>query len=363
MSKDYYKVLGVSRGASPEEIKKAYRKLAHKYHPDKGGDEKRFKEINEAYQVLSDKKKKDQYDRFGQAFEGERGFSGSPFDWDFGSSRGFSGGFGVNSDDLDDILEQFFGFGQRKREPEDKNRGNDIKVDLEIDLKDTLEKQRKKIILNKLVSCSRCGGTGAEPGTELKECFSCRGKGRVQQIKRTFLGSFTRYATCPECSGEGNKPEKYCNVCSGEGRIKKEEEIKIDIPSGIDSDQVLKIRGKGEAGRRGGSAGDLYIRISVRPHKEFERKGDDLYFKAPISFTQAVLGDEIEIPTLEVKKFLLRVPEGTESGRVLRISNKGIPHFQRRGRGDLYVKLKVETPKKLNKKQREILKKLKKEGL
>ncbi len=365
MTEDYYKILGVSRKASPEEIKKAYRKLAHKHHPDKGGDEKEFKKINEAYQVLSDKKKRAQYDRFGKTFGGSSGFGGGD---PFGSAgQTFSGaGFGFGSDDLEDILEQLgesFGFGRRRKRPKDKNRGEDIKVDLEINLEETLKDQEKIITLNKLVACSRCEGTGAEPGTELKECFSCRGTGRVRQIKRTIFGSFTRHTTCPECGGEGRKPEKFCNVCSGEGRIKKEQKIKINIPAGIDSDQILKLRNKGQAGRRGGPPGDLYIRISIRAHKDFERKGDDLYLSCNISFSEAVLGDEIEIPTLEGKKVLLKIPKSTESGKTLRISNKGIPHFQRRGRGNLYVKLNIKTPKKLTKKQKELLERLRQQGL
>jgi len=364
--KDYYQILGVSRDASRDEIKKAYRKLAHKYHPDKGGDEKRFKEINEAYQVLADDEKRSQYDRFGRTFEGtgfdpnQQGFG----NWDFGSAwSDFSNaGFNVGIDDIGDIFEQFFGFGGR-RTTKQKNRGRDIKVEIELDLEDTLQDQEKEISLEKFIVCSRCKGSGAEPGAGVEECFSCRGTGRVQQIKKSFLGTFTRYTTCPECGGEGKRPKKFCNVCGGEGRIKKEEKIKFTIPAGIDTDQVIKIKGKGESGRRGGEAGDLYVRVVIKPHSVFKRKGDDLYAKVPISFSQATLGAKVEVPTLAGKGVVLKVPPGTQSGKILKISKKGIPHFARHGKGDLYVELVVKTPKNLTKTQKELMEKLKKEGL
>ena len=357
--KDYYKILGVPRNASQEEIKKAYRRLAHKYHPDKGGDEKKFKEINEAYQVLSNPEKRAQYDRFGESFEFGKEGSGfsSGFFW-----KDFQENFGFDSIDLEEIFEDFFSFGREKRKKEI-NRGRDIELEVKINLEDTLKGIKKRITLEKFVKCPRCQGKGAEPGSSLKECFSCRGQGEVQQIKRTIFGTFTRYIRCPECGGEGRIPEHPCNVCRGEGRIKGEESIEVFIPAGVDSGQVIKITGKGEAGRRGGRAGDLYIRVFVRPHSLFERKGDDLYIDIPISFSQAVLGDEVEVPTPERKKILLKVPQGTQSGKVLRISNKGIPHFSGFGRGDLYVKLIVKTPKRLNKEQRKLLERLRKEGL
>jgi len=226
-----------------------------------------------------------------------------------------------------------------------------------------LKNQEKEIILTKMIICSRCQGTGAEPGTKVKECFSCRGTGEVQEIKRTFFGSFTRYTICPECGGEGKRPEKPCNVCQGEGRIRGEEKIKIFIPAGIDSNQVIKVSGKGEAGRKGGKPGDLFVRVLIRHHPVFERRGDDLYISVPISFSQAALGDEIEVPTLEGVKLLLMVPRGTESGKILRISGKGIPHFSAAGRGNLYAELILKTPKKLTKKQKELLEQLRKENL
>jgi len=367
MAKDYYQILGISKNASSEEIKKAYRKLAHQYHPDKGGDEKKFKEINEAYQILSNKEKKEQYDRFGQVFEGAPGaggYSGQEgqgfdFNWAWGRP-----GENVEFDfgDLGEMMEEMFGFGTPRKKKNIK-KGRDIEIDLEVPLENTLKQQEKEISLTKLVLCPRCQGTGAEPGSKINECFSCRGTGEVQQIRRTFLGSFTRSTVCPECGGEGRRPEKACNVCKGEGRVKGEEKIKIFIPAGVDNNQVIKVEGRGEAGKKGAKPGDLYVRIFVKPHPVFQRKGDDLFVNTPISFSQAALGNEIEVSLLEGTKVLLKVPEGTESGKVLRISGKGISHFSGYGRGDLYVTLVIKTPKRLTKKQKELLEELKQEGL
>ncbi len=358
---DYYKTLGVSQSASQEEIKKAYYKLAHKYHPDKGGDEKKMKDINEAYQVLSDKEKRAQYDKFGQVFDGASGGQpgagpGFDFNWFWKTqSRGPDSGF--NFEDLGEIFEDFFGFGEKETRRRDIKKGRNIKIDIEIPLEETLKGVTKEVSIYKTIQCPRCGGRGAEPGTPLNECFSCRGTGQVQ------LGSFTRWTVCPECGGEGSTPKKPCNVCKGEGRIKGKENIKIFIPAGIDSNQVIKISGKGEAGKKGGKSGDLYVRVLVKKHPIFIRKGDDLYISVPLTFSQAALGDEIEIPILEGSKFLLKVPAGTESGKMLRISGKGIPHFSGYGKGNLYIELAVKTPKRLTKKQKELLENLNEEGI
>ena len=359
MSKDYYQILGISQSASQEEIKKAYRKLAHKYHPDKGGgDEKKFKEINEAYQTLSDKEKRTQYDRFGKVFEG-RGEPGWDFTWNWGR-QGADMEFDFG--DLGEMVEEIFGFGTpRKRK--DVKKGKDIEIDLEISLQDTFKGHKKEVSLYKLIICSRCQGKGAEPGASLNECFSCRGTGEVQQMRKTVFGSFTRFVICPECGGEGQKPERLCNVCKGEGRIRGEENIQMFIPPGVDTNQIIKIEGKGDAGRKGGKAGDLYCRILIKPHPLFHREGDNIYVKVSVSFSQAALGSEIEIPALEGKNILLNIPSGIESGKVLRISGKGIPHFSGSGRGDLYIELVVRTPKKLTKKQKELLEKLREEGI
>jgi len=360
MAKDYYQILGIDKTASKDEIKKAYRKLAHKYHPDKGGDEVKFKEINEAYQVLSDNDKKSQYDRFGNVSDG----TGAGAGWDFGPGFDFESmkdkfGGGVDFGDIGDIFGEMFGTSRKK----DFKRGKDIEVDVEVPLEAILKTLEKEISLYKLVTCSRCNGTGAEPGTPINECFSCRGTGQVQQIKKTIFGSVTRVTVCPECGGEGFRPEKPCNVCKGEGRINGEEKIKIFIPAGVDTNQLIKLEGKGEAGRKAGKPGDLYVRIFVKKHPVFQREGDNLYTSIPISFSQAALGSEVEFITLEGKKLSLKVPSGTESGKVVRISGQGIPHFSSYGKGHLYVEFIVKTPKKLSKKQKELLEKLKSEGL
>ncbi len=360
---DYYELLGVQKTASEDEIKKAFHKLAHKHHPDKGGDEKKFKEINEAYQVLSDKQKRSQYDQYGRVFDQNgAGPDMSGFNWAWGNGQG-----GENIEfDVGDIFEQFFGGGfdgGRRSNKKDSKKGKDIQVDIEINLERVLKESIEKINLAKLITCQRCGGNGAEPNTNIKECFSCRGTGQVQQIKKTMFGSFTNLATCPECRGEGTIPEKPCNVCRGEGRIKGQEIIDIQIPAGIDTNQVIKIEGKGEAGKKGAKSGNLFVRIFIKQHPVFERKVDDLFCQTEINFSQAVLGDEIEMKTLEGTNILLQVPAGTESGKILRISGKGIPHFNGYGKGNLYIELKVKTPKKLSRNQKELFDKLRQEGL
>ena len=369
-TKDYYKILGITKSASQEEIKKAYYKLAHQFHPDKGGSEEKFKEINEAYQILSDKEKRSQYDRFGRVFEGgmpgggEPGFGGFRWNWGSGpSSEDFADGegFGFDFSDLGDMFEDFFGAGEGART--DTKRGRDIEMDLELPLEATLQRREETITLPKFQVCLRCQGMGGEPGTQTKECFSCRGQGQVQKIQRTVFGTFTRLSTCPECQGEGFRPEKPCNVCKGEGRVRGKETLKISIPAGVDTNQVLKFEGKGDMGRKKGKPGDLYVRIKIKPHAVFERRGDDLFVAQPITFSQAVLGDEISVPTAEGINILLKVPAGTESENVLLVPEKGITRFGRLGRGNMYVELKIKTPKKLTPQQKELLERLKKEGM
>jgi molecular chaperone DnaJ len=373
---DYYKTLGVSSNASQEEIRKAYRRLAHKYHPDKGGSAAEFNKISEAYRVLSDKNKREQYDRYGTTFEGAQsgagGFSGFDFS-SFWRQAGQGGGDedfdfefgGAGPDNLGDIFDQFFGGGFRQRTSGKNARGGeDIQVDIEIGLEETLSMQDKNFSLYKYVKCSRCNASGAEPGTKIKECPTCRGVGQVQKMKRTIFGTITHYVDCPTCKGEGSSPEKPCNVCHGEGRIKQEQKINAFIPAGVDSGQILRFSGQGNAGRRGGKEGDLYVRIFVKSHPIFQRKGDDLYTVVNISFSQAVLGDKVEIPTLGTEKpAYLKIPAGTSAGNMFRISGKGVPKFSGYGRGNLYIKIQLKTPKKLTRKQKELLEKLKKEGI
>ena len=301
--KDYYQILGISHDASSDEVKRAFHVLAHKHHPNKGGDENKFKEINEAYQVLSNKEKRAQYDGFGNTFD-----QGSS-NWAWGR-----GGQNIEFDveDLNQMFGDIFGFKSKGSRRRNFKRGADITIDMEIPLEATLKEINREINLYKQTVCSRCNGKGCEPGTKLNECFSCRGTGEVQQVRKTFLGSFTSWSVCPECKGEGQKSEKPCNVCKGEGRVREEEKIKISIPAGIDSNQVIKIIGKGEAGKRGGQPGDLYVRILVKEHKIFKRKGDNLFVSIPVSFSQAVLGDKIEIATLEGAKLLEKISPGLE---------------------------------------------------
>jgi molecular chaperone DnaJ len=357
---DYYEILGVTKQASQEEIKKAFHKLAHQYHPDKGGDEKKFKEINEAYQVLSDAQKRQQYDQFGKGFDQMGGGAQDyGFNWAWQNQNA-----NVDFEDIGDVFENMFSFsGARRTNKKDVRKGKDIQVDIEIALEDTLKNSTRKIRLDKLITCHRCHGNGGEPGTKVSECTLCRGQGQVQQVKRTILGSYTTFVTCPDCKGDGTRPEKPCNVCRGDGRAKGEEEIEITIPAGIDTNQAIPLEGKGEAGRKGGKAGTLYARILVKKHPIFTRKEDDLYLMQDISYSQAVLGDEIEMPTLEGQNILLKIPAGTESGRMLRITGKGIPHFGGYGRGNIYVELQINTPKKVSRRQKELLQQLKKEGL
>lgn len=357
---DYYEILGVTKQASQDEIKKAFHKLAHKYHPDKGGDEKKFKEINEAYQVLSNQEKRQQYDQYGRVFEGGQPGGGADFNWAWqNQAQNF------DFEDIGDIFENFFSFGggARRANKKDIKKGKDIQVDIEIGLEETLQPINRKITLNKLITCSRCVGKGAEPGTKVNECFSCRGSGQVQQVKRTMLGSYTSFAVCPECQGEGTKPEKPCNVCRGEGRMKGTEEIEFTVPAGIDNNQAIEIEGKGEAGKKNGRAGNLYVRVYVKKHPEFLRKGDDVYASKEIAYSQAILGDEVEMATLEGKNILLKVPAGTESGKILRISEKGIPHYGSGGRGNMYVEFIIKTPKKISREQKKLLEQLRETGL
>lgn len=363
---DYYQILGIQKSATQDEVKKAFHKLAHKHHPDKGGDEKKFKEINEAYQVLSDTQKRQQYDQFGRVFEngagpGAGGFDGTGWNWSWqnGQSQQF------DFEDMGDIFENFFSFGGggRRTSRKDVKKGKDIQIEIEISLEETLKPIHKKINLQKQITCQRCLGKGAEPGSKIHECVTCRGQGQVQQVKKTILGSYTAFTTCPECQGEGTKPEKSCNVCRGEGRLKGSEEVEFTIPAGIDSNQAIEVPGHGDAGKKGGRSGNLYVKVFIKKHPVFARKGDDVYLNREINYSQAILGSEIEIPALEGTKILLTVPAGTESGKVLRVSGKGIPNFGTTHRGNLYVQLIIKTPKKISRRQKELLEKLQAEGM
>ncbi len=344
---DYYKTLGVPKSATKEEIKKAYRKLAHQHHPDKGGDEKKFKKISEAYHVLIDEKKRAQYDQFGKAGPGMGGS---------GQSSGF-GGFTHADFDMGDIFGDLFGFGRSSQKR--RGRGEDISIRITTNITDIFEDQEKNIRLDRLSSCSSCDGKGYPSSSKLKKCSTCHGEGRV----KTTIGPFSQLSICPECNGAGEIPEKKCSTCHGEGRLKEKKEVKFTVPAGISTGQTLRIQGAGNAGKGGFPAGDLLVEIFVENNTSFERRGDDLYYKTKIKFTQAALGDKVEINLLTKKKIALKIPAGTNNGKIFRISKKGIPKLSGYGHGDLYVTVEVEVPQKLNKKQKELLEKLKIENI
>jgi len=356
--KDYYEILGISKSASEGEIKKAYRKLALKYHPDKAPEnkkkeyEEKFKEISQAYGVLSDKEKRVQYDQYGQTFEGagfEQGFSQQDFRsfYDvFGGQDIFENlGFGR-------IFEQMFGFGPKTRAGQVDSYGQDIVVDAEIDLEDAFHGIKKEIELRKFIVCSECQGKG---GKSLRKCSTCQGSGYEQVQSRSLFGIFIQQKPCSTCHGRGEMPEKTCPNCRGQGRIKEIKKIKVEIPNGIESGQTLKLSGQGEAGPYGGQAGDLFVNIHIRPHKYFQRQGNDLVYNLIINFTQAALGDKIEIPILD-GKIRLKIPAGTQPGEMIKLKGKGMPQLYGRGKGDLIVKIQVSIPKKLSQRQRKAIK-------
>ncbi len=347
MSTDYYKILGVAKGATKDEIKKAYKKLAKKYHPDlnKEADaSEKFKEINEAASILGDDQKRAQYDRFGKAEPG------ASFDY-----RNFSqGNFGADFD-FGDIFDMFFGGGFSGGGRRRNYRGSDLRFDITLSLEEIAEDIEKKIKLRRLQACPLCNGKGAESESDITECKTCNGAGRVTSTRRTPFEMFQTTTTCNVCRGEGKIVANPCSKCDGKGRVLETSEIKINIPAGVEHGMRLRIAGEGEAGIKGGPSGDLYVIVHVEDHEIFERQGDDLYVEIPISFSQAALGDTIEVPTLDGKT-KLKIPSGTQSHTIFRVKNKGIPHLNRHGRGDEKVKVKIETPSKLSKKQEEILK-------
>lgn len=353
MSKDYYEVLGVKRDASDDEIKKAFRKMALKYHPDKNpGDkeaEEKFKEINEAYQVLSDPQKRSQYDQFGTTdFNGQGGFGGF---------EGFGGGgFGGFSDIFGDIFD-IFGTGGGRKPHNGPQRGADIEHRITLTFEEAAFGVKKDIDIFRYETCTTCNGSGAKPGTSPKTCDKCRGTGQVRSQRNTAFGSFVSVNTCDKCHGEGRIIETPCPSCNGAGKVRRKRVISINIPAGVDNGNTIPLRGEGELGTKGGPPGDLYIHIRVTPHKIFKRQGVDIMCEVPISFIKAALGGEITVPTLEGNQ-KHSISEGTQPGTVIKLKGKGIPKLRGNGRGDLYVQLNVEIPKKLNDRQRDLLNKL-----
>ncbi len=351
--KDYYETLGVSRDASPDEIKKAYRTLARKHHPDVNqgdkGAESKFKEINEAFEILGNPQKKGQYDQFGSAAfsQGQGGFGGGA---GFSSFEDIFSGFG-------DIFNAFSGgMGGARRSRNGPQAGADLKYDLEISLEDSFTGLTTKIEIPRLETCSACDGTGAKKGTSAKTCSKCGGTGEVRHIRRTFMGQIVNISICDACDGTGKIIDSPCEECDGKGRVRKERTIEVKVPAGIDSGHHLRVEGEGNAGVKGGPSGDLYIIINVVAHKIFERYNNDIYCKTSISFAQASLGDVIEVPTISGKKAKLKIPAGTQSHTVFKLKGEGMPDVRGYGSGDQMVKIVVLTPDKMNKEQKDAMK-------
>ena len=359
--RDYYEVLGIQKGASEAEIKSAYRKLAKKYHPDLNPDnpeaEAKFKEINEANDVLSDPDKRARYDQFGHAGV-DPSYAGGAGGYSYGGGfGGFDGGI-----DLGDIFDSIFGGGgsTRRANPNAPVRGSDITVSLEISFMEACKGVSHDIEITRSETCDSCNGSGAKSGTTAKTCPDCHGTGYVKVTQRTMLGSMSTQRPCTKCGGKGKIIETPCPSCNGNGRVQKRKKVTVNVPAGIAGGQTLTIRGEGHAGANGGSKGDLNVRISVRKDNLFDRKGDDIWVELPVSYTQAALGDEVTVPTID-GNVTYRIPEGTQPGDVLRLRGKGVQHCQREGRGDMLVRVVIEVPKKLTKAQRELLQKLESE--
>jgi molecular chaperone DnaJ len=341
VKRDYYEILDIDKNATSEVIRKAFRKQAFQYHPDRNhedGAAEKFKELNEAYEVLSDQDKRDAYDRFGHTGSGDfftRGFDGFDF-----------GGFG-------DIFDAFFG-GATTTTRQTPQRGADLLYRLTISLEETAFGSEKEIDLTRLEHCSVCQGTGSKPGTQPTKCPECDGAGQVRRVQSSIFGRFVTSTTCNRCRGEGRVITEPCPQCRGTGHEKTQRTIKVKIPAGVDDNSQIRINGQGNAGSRGGSSGDLYINITVKLHEIFTREGDDIIYELPLNFVQAALGTEVEVPTLD-GKHKLKIPAGSQTGKVFQVKHQGIPHLHRGGRGDELVSLFVVTPEKLNEKQRQLL--------
>jgi molecular chaperone DnaJ len=353
--RDYYEILGVSKTASENELKKAYRNLARQYHPDVNKSpeaESIFKEISEAYEVLSDKEKRERYDRFGHDgvnFQGG-GFGGFGFE-DFG--------------DIGDIFDAFFGGGgsrrKRKENPNRPQRGSDLRLDIEIEFKEAIFGSEKEIVINHLENCDQCNGSGAKKGSRIVTCTTCGGIGQVQQTQRSLFGSFTQITVCPKCNGAGKWPEEKCNTCKGQGKINKDKKIKIKIPAGVDTGAKLRVPNEGDSGSNGGPNGDLYVVMHVAKDKNgiYEREGNDIYMELPISYYQAVLGDEVEVELLD-EKTKININAGTQPGKIITLKGKGVPILGTDGirRGDFHIVINILVPQKVSSEEEKLLREL-----
>lgn len=355
MAKDYYSILGIEKKASKEDVKKAFRKLAHKYHPDKkGGDEARFKEASEAYAVLSDDKKRAEYDAYGRVFSGGGGGAEGFEGFDFSQFGGAGGaGFDINMEDLFGGFSDIFG-GRRSR------RGRDISIDIELSFKESVFGVTRKVLVTKDSTCSRCEGSGAEPDSGTKTCPTCAGKGQIVDEKRSPFGVFQSVSTCPTCFGRRVVPEKPCTLCKGRGVEHKQEELSVTVPPGIENGQMIRMSAMGEA-VPGGATGDLYIKIHVTPHPRFRKEGWNLITELPVKITDSLLGAEYKLETLE-GVINVKVPQLRSADEILRVKGKGVPMEGGR-RGDLLIRIRVEFPQKLSKKAKETLQELKEEGV
>ncbi len=367
MPQDPYEILGVERSASADDIKKAYRKLAHKYHPDKGGgDEAKFKEINSAYQILSDPQKKQQFDQFGQTFEGAQGGAGGFGGFDpnnFGgfSQGGFGGAEGMGFEDLGDIFGTFFGGQTRGRGRSRAQKGSDIEVTIELNLHDVVRDNKRSFDIYHEVKCETCNGNKAEPGTPIKKCSKCDGTGEIRTTRQTILGNIVTSAVCNDCGGDGKIPETVCHTCNGTGLERKTETISVTVPGGIEDNQAVRVAGKGEAGINGGPAGDLYVRVRVPQEENFVRRGQQIRSQLPVNFSEAALGATKEVRTLR-GAFEVEIPAGTQSGDELRLKGQGLPQANNSSYiGDHIVEVIVVTPKRLSKKAKNLLEALRKE--
>lgn len=351
-NKDYYEILGVSKNASQNDIKLAFRKLAHAHHPDKGGDPAKFKEANEAYQVLGNEQKRKQYDQFGSSFN-QAGAGGFDFS---GFQNGFSGG-NVNFDDLGDLfggLGDMFGFSSGASRSRSRRESFDMEAILIIDFKEAVFGAEKEIIVDKNIKCEKCQGEGAEPGSKVETCATCKGKGRVFTVQRTIFGAMQSETICPGCQGEGKTYSKKCSKCNGQGVYRGQEKMKIKVPAGIDEGEAIRLSGKGHAGSKGQAAGDLLLRIRVEKSKEFVRRNYDIFSDQEISVKQAILGDKINIKTVH-GNVLLKIPEGTQSNTTFKIKGKGVPKLRGGGLGDHFVNIKVNIPKNISRSTKKVL--------
>ncbi len=359
--KDYYNILGVEKGASKEEIKKAFHKLAHQYHPDKNsGDDAKFKELNEAYQVLSDEQKRSQYDQFGQTFDGGAGPYGGGQGFGGFDFSGFQNGQGFDMGDLGDIFSEFFGGGMGGGRQGGIPRGRDISTEIDISFSEAVFGVNRKILLTKQTTCDTCEGTGAKKGSKMDTCKTCNGKGQIHETKRSFLGTFSTAKICETCMGTGQVPHEKCVTCHGAGVLKKQQEIEIKIPAGIRNGEMVRLQGMGEAVSHGKS-GDLYIKINVTPHHTFRREDNDLVMDLNLKLTDALLGMDYDLETLD-GNVEVKIPEGVSPGEILRVRGKGVPNGRGK-RGDILIHMHLKLPNKLSRKARELVEKMKEEGI